>query len=428
MLVHLPIGALLAGVLLHLISRFRPGSGLATALPWLYGTAAVGGVLAVVSGWLLAGPTGAHWDNHRYWGLGSLAATLLLFGISLRPSGRGLPAFGLALIVVAITSWAGHLGGTLVHGPQHFVQYAPFAPAGITMADPMPVDRDTVRVYAQLIRPILREKCTACHRAGLARGNLRLDSYAALRRGGNEGDAIGSGELWKRVSLPPDHPRFMPSRGPALSYDELTILRSWLDDMEDDSIATVTDWQPDDATIMAIGRRYGIDVRALPYLVRANPPPVNVAAVPDTWRITPLSQGRTTLIAAPGDPASFSPADFAELTPWAGNIVELDLAGVDSLAGALEQLPLMPHLSRLDLSRTDLTDEGLDRLRKYPHLSWLNLSLTRVGDKSVPVLQDLPALEKVYLFESAVTPEALEGLRTARPSLEVVDRYRLADQ
>ena len=83
LVVHLPIGVLLVGFLLHAVSLLRRYRHLTAALPWLYGLAALGGVVSSWSGWALAGPLGAYWDEHRWFGLGSVAATALAFALAI---------------------------------------------------------------------------------------------------------------------------------------------------------------------------------------------------------------------------------------------------------------------------------------------------------------------------------------------------------
>ena len=399
LVVHLPIGVLLVGFLLHAVSLLRRYRHLTAALPWLYGLAALGGVVSSWSGWALAGPLGAYWDEHRWFGLGSVAATALAFALAIplaraarsRAAGRYtraivLPALGAAALAVGLTGWTGHLGGAITHGSGHFAQYAPaMLRAEVSGAPEVAVvDRDTVLAYAAVVAPILEAKCVACHRAGLRQGGLDVTSYAALRAGGNEGDAIGAGtggELWRRISLPPDHARFMPTRGAALSYDELTVLRSWLD-ARLDSAATVADWDPDEATAAAIARVHGIDARLLPYVDRVHPVAIDIPEMTH-WRVAPLSQLHTLLEAqllSGGDAAAAVP----ELATVAANVTALDLRGIVGANAFLAALPELPHLTSVDLSRSDVTPDAVLALRKtHPHLEDVNLWATPAYEDAV---------------------------------------------
>ena len=419
-LVHLPIGVLVAAFALHLLSRVPRFGGLYPAVGWLYALAAVGGVAAVISGWALAGPTGASWDTHRWFGLGALAAGILTAFFVGKKQRADWTGIGLAALTLGLTGWTGHLGGAITHGEGHFAQYAPDGfGAPDTLAEVMILDPDSVVVYTKLIAPMLGAHCMDCHRAELHHGKLRMDSYAALLRGGKEGNAItagANGELWKRISLPPDHPRFMPTRGTPLSYDQLNIMASWLE-AEKDSLLTVTAWAPDEAVLAAIERSYRLNLRPLPYVERARPAAVALDAVPNGWEIRPLSATHTTLV------VRHAGGDLKALTPYAGNITELDLRGMQAADEKLSQLPEMPHLTNLNLSKTATTDAALASLKRYPHLETLNLTQTKITDAGLATLNELPALQRLYLYGTAVSAEGLTAFREQQEAVEIPERF-----
>lgn len=400
-LVHLPIGVLIAAVLLHVLSLNSRLAGLYKAVPWLYGVAALGAVGAVISGWLLAGPLGAHWDTHRYWGLGTMVGLLLMTWLSARSASAKTSGVILGFVFMGACGWAGHLGGELTHGDGHFAQYAPTAFSKtpfVTTADEQSgelilANRDSVVVYQELIQPIFTQKCVACHRAELAHGSLRMDSYAALKKGGSEGDAIATKELWRRITLPSDHPRFMPSRGEPLSYDELLIIKSWLAAAAD-SMSTISDWKPEEEVIQAIARTTNLDVRELPYIDRARPPAIALDNIPEMWSIQPISQQHTTVEVKLIDVKVEPSVALTALEPFTANVTILDLRQLKNADAWLAALPPMEHLTKLDLSRSDATAASLSRLSQYPYLETVNLSGTKL---------DLPKEEILALIPTSVT-------------------------
>lgn len=48
--------------------------------------------------------------------------------------------------------------------------------------------------FEKHVRPLLVEKCRSCHGAEKAKGGLRLDSRAALLKGGDSGPAVAPGK------------------------------------------------------------------------------------------------------------------------------------------------------------------------------------------------------------------------------------------
>src|SRR5690349_17547055 len=72
---------------------------------------------------------------------------------------------------------------------------AVLALTSITRADsPGPVDARAVEHFEKHVRPVLIDKCVRCHGPKQQRGGLRLDSRAALLRGGDNGPALVAGQ------------------------------------------------------------------------------------------------------------------------------------------------------------------------------------------------------------------------------------------
>ena len=56
------------------------------------------------------------------------------------------------------------------------------------------VQAERVRFFEQEVRPLLVEKCYACHGAEKQKGGLRLDSREAILKGGESGPAVVPGK------------------------------------------------------------------------------------------------------------------------------------------------------------------------------------------------------------------------------------------
>ena len=86
--------------------------------------------------------------------------------------------------------------------------------------------------YAKEIKPILRERCYACHGALKQDNGLRLDTAELLKRGGKHGSAIVSRRpekslLVSKVSAT-DLAERMPPEGDALKPEQIELLRRWI--------------------------------------------------------------------------------------------------------------------------------------------------------------------------------------------------------
>ncbi|BCX49282.1 hypothetical protein HAHE_31900 [Haloferula helveola] len=83
------------------------------------------------------------------------------------------------------------------------------------------------------IQPILESNCVRCHKEGKAKGNLRMETHAAMMEGGDEGFTIVPGkpdesELILRTHLRPIDEGFMPDEGQALTSEQLALLTEWV--------------------------------------------------------------------------------------------------------------------------------------------------------------------------------------------------------
>jgi mono/diheme cytochrome c family protein len=87
--------------------------------------------------------------------------------------------------------------------------------------------------YARDIRPILEARCLSCHGSARHKAGLRLDTPAAIRKGGRSGRVIVAGDsgnslLFTLVSGGEDGPR-MPPRGELLSARQIALLKEWIE-------------------------------------------------------------------------------------------------------------------------------------------------------------------------------------------------------
>ncbi len=86
--------------------------------------------------------------------------------------------------------------------------------------------------YLRAIKPILKERCYACHGALKQESELRLDTGMMIRRGGASGPAIASNAadtnlLLERVTAT-DASLRMPPEGSPLSAEQIDLLRKWI--------------------------------------------------------------------------------------------------------------------------------------------------------------------------------------------------------
>ena len=86
--------------------------------------------------------------------------------------------------------------------------------------------------YLKQIKPMLRERCFACHGALKQEAKLRLDTAALAIKGGESGAAIKPGEvegslLLKRITATDEAER-MPPEGEPLKPEQIAALKQWI--------------------------------------------------------------------------------------------------------------------------------------------------------------------------------------------------------
>jgi hypothetical protein len=87
--------------------------------------------------------------------------------------------------------------------------------------------------YVRQIKPILAKNCYECHGPQKQRSGLRLDTAAAIRKGGDSGPGIvpgdsGASKLIKAVTGT-DDTKLMPPREPRLTALQVDLLKAWID-------------------------------------------------------------------------------------------------------------------------------------------------------------------------------------------------------
>lgn len=123
------------------------------------------------------------------------------------------------------------VSGTIMQGvfkfqPVIFVFLINFT-ATIATAQETPPD------YARDVEPLLRKYCQGCHNAEEAEGQLRLDSYGALLKGGGRGPALlpGEAKLSRMIRVLKDEakPAMPPEDERQPTDEEIALLVAWID-------------------------------------------------------------------------------------------------------------------------------------------------------------------------------------------------------
>ena len=244
---HLPIGILLLAVVLEALSRRDRFANLrpATSLAWLLG--ALSALLTVALGYMHAsepGFTGPDVNYHRWAGTALAFSAVLIWVWRIeapRLFGKVWPVP--LLVVVALMTITGHLGGNLTHGSTYLTEFAPgpfrsVGSGGKAYAEDLPRPKVTdiakADIYLDIVAPSLKSRCSSCHNEGKKRGDLSVVHYDALMAGGESGAVIvpndpAKSDLYHRISLPADNVDHMPKNNKTpLTPDQVEAIRWWI--------------------------------------------------------------------------------------------------------------------------------------------------------------------------------------------------------
>jgi mono/diheme cytochrome c family protein len=395
--VHLPIGLILLVPLLELAGRYRPA--LLEAAMFILSLSVLSCLLALTLGYLLAygsGDAGAGVARHM-WGAIALTISVLACAL-LRSTSGGLRSFYPYLLasVLVLLAWTAHQGGSLTHGNKYLTEFLP-APLkrfgmGTVQASAFPDS-----FYARHIHPIFDANCVVCHGAQKVKGNLRLDSYDRAMRGGEDGAVIIPGNpersiLWQRITLPPDHKKFMPSEGkPPLKPEQIAWIRAWI-------------LQGASPELKSLPGIYVREEETLPQVPDYSGKMTEIAQTARSAGVTlvPVSRnlGDGLILNTVDAGQKFGDGQLAGLASFAPYIVEAELGRTAVTDGCLPTLAKFTHLRALHLEETAVTGAGLSSLTQLPQLSYLNLSGTQVTAAAIAPLATMKNLRHLYLYNT----------------------------
>ncbi|MEZ5940803.1 MAG: PSD1 and planctomycete cytochrome C domain-containing protein [Planctomycetaceae bacterium] len=110
--------------------------------------------------------------------------------------------------------------------------FAAFSVAAIVVLVASVADADDVD-YLKEVKPVLRERCFACHGGLKQEGDLRLDTAEFIRQGAAGGDAIlnlddvAASELLRRIQSD-DELDQMPPEGERLTAEQIQLVEKWI--------------------------------------------------------------------------------------------------------------------------------------------------------------------------------------------------------
>ncbi|RAJ07964.1 c-type cytochrome domain-containing protein [Arenibacter echinorum] len=419
LVVHLPIGFIIAALLLQWYDR--KNKEWSKILGILFQWAFIFATIACISGYLLYKGEGYSFDTvkfHLWLGIVTALFSLLMY-LRLSASSKidfikRVPVVLFSFSLLFLISFTGHLGGNITHGSDYLIEPLPNSIKSILGVGPevyeMPtLDEDNWEdavLYTDLVQPILNNRCVSCHNAKKEKGELQLEEENGILRGGEDGVVIEPNDpeksaLYARLILPLEHEDHMPPKDKTQpSIEEIEIIKTW--------IAHKNSF---DKTIGELGLKKELFYAFFPKEKDDTYPNVAVAEIPvDTiaalknkgFHVERLSEESNFIKISCINKPTFSDKDFDSLSSVRNQVVYLDLGETQITDAIFEKISTLPNLTILKLDNTGVTGKNIETLEKLEYLKNLNLMGTNFEEVHLPKLKKFEKLQIVYLFNTPV--------------------------
>ena len=455
LVVHLPIGFIVLACILFGLSFFKQFSFLLKTIPVVLLLGALSAVAAVIVGLLLA--TEGGYDEttlgwHQWIGILVTVISMLCWLWMKGFSWNNLQQWkqridheetqqrivinrkrvGMVMVLLfLLISITGHLGGSLTHGDQYLVVHAPAFVQTLLINQEeklntnFPADSDSIQLFDFLINPILQQKCASCHNENKIKGGLLLTTREGLLKGGENGVVIESGssvnsELVKRICLDPTNRKFMPPKGAAMSFSEISLLRFWIDNGMSFDIA-ITDESLTPEIKAIIEERYSVSTAKKSFIEKEK-----VAKVQETildsvrahgYQVNQLSDASNFLAVAAKDSLTKEKVDVLMLIQ--DQITWLDLGNSKFKDDWMVTLSNFKNLTKLSLDNNALSDSSMHNLLPLAHLEVLNVHNTNITNASLNELFKIESLKRLYAWQTKVTQSAVDSLTSQNTALQI---------
>ncbi len=452
-LVHLPIGFLLIAAFLEVGRRLGRISVSEATLSFILFWSAIGATMACIAGFLLSMSGGYDEEllsDHKWQGIGVAVFAWIAWIVKSDAFGDKIPfgplfympAFGLATL---LTLTAGHHGGSLTHGEEYLTQYTPEPFRSLAGMDPLDINKGEIKpiadlqqavVYKDIVQPILEARCTQCHNGSKKKGDLRMDGYELLVKGGENGKIFVAGngaesDMVTRCLLPESDDDHMPPKGkPQLTKDQIVLITWWIDQgaSSDKKVSEleVSETVKPMLAALTIGGASAPGQVSQAYvsaLEGVEVKPGNPTAIDNLKKagllVRPLSSTQNLLEVSAVNAPNLSDDQIALLLPLSEQIAWLKLGKTKITDKGLAQLTKLKNLNKLHLEYTEVSDAGMASLKELPRLEYINILSTKVTDKGLESAMGLKSLRSIYVWQSMVTDTVVKTLAKSHPKIEI---------
>lgn len=434
-LVHLPIGFIILGLILHVFDRKKKEYTNLIGLIFFWG--GITALLTSITGYLQYLSDGYSYDTVKMHLWLGVVTTVICFVIYVRLNKdekftlfNRIPIKLMLILLFIGISYTGHLGGSITHGENYLVEPLPNAVKsflGFETFEEKQIELDektyeNAALYTSLIDPILNNKCVSCHNTNKHKGGLKLNSPEAILLGGENGSIIFEGnaeksELYTRLVLPEEDDNHMPPNGKTqLTKEEIKLIFTW-----------ISKGNSFDKSIGELGVEKRLLETFFPKKKNDDFPDIEIAKarLEEIENIEKLgihvqniTKHANFLKVSCINQPNFTDADFEKLMPIADQIAVLDLGNTQITDDGINKLMAFKHLTVLSLDHTVVSGKNIEALAELAHLKKINLTGSKFQIADLTNFSSFPSLKAIYLYNTALSEQGLTLLKEGKIKVE----------
>lgn len=425
-LVHLPIGLLLLALILQWLSRKEKYLAILPAIRVSFLLGMICATVSCLSGWSLS--LGGEYDEatldlHKWFGISVAVFSLVGYVFSAKPNSLLKNLLSVTTVVLIIIT--GHLGGTLTHGEGFLTKGVFTSKDSSKSARKVIANVQDAQVFADIIQPILIDKCGGCHSAKKQKGGLRIDGKDWILKGGKDGKVFVQGdanasELYKRIILDPlDEKHMAPKGKPQLTEQEVNLVHWWISSDAGFEKKVKDVLQPAQIAPALLAMQSAAVTQKKAAIPEGIVDAVSQSVL-DTLRnagivILPVAVNSNYLLANFVSIPKLTDRTVALLKQVRKQLVWLKLGYANLSEDSWKIIGQCNNLTRLSIEHANITDANLKYLAELKNLQYLNLVGTKVSAQGVEQLKDLKQLEMLYLGQTMIKGNDLVSLKKLFP-------------
>ena len=435
LLVHLPIGFLILAILIESYCSIFKIKINHRVINFTWFIAFFSSVLTTILG-LLVAETGHYIDEnlfmHKIFGLSLTAISFISWFLRLSIFSNlfssSLKTLSNTIIIVLLTL-TGHYGGNLTHGETYLVDYAPenIKELVVKKNKYVELEIDSVKVYDDLIQPIFNQKCVSCHNKEISRGNLNMDSYSNLLKGGSSGIPINKSDprksiLIRRITMPTSELKYMPPDGEPVSFDEIKTLIWWINNL-DKSNENLVSLKVEDDIKESLEMLYSLNFTEKQWFEKISTDKLDESLVQNidkrVFQIKFISDDKKFL-SVKYLQKNVSVSDIEKLEKISKYIAYFTAKSSNISNELIKGISNFENLVKLEIQDNDIDDESIKILQSLKNLEILNIHNTKITSKSIEILKTFKNLKRAYVWGTSISRSEIDEFNRKEEKLKLI--------